>query len=93
MSTEASQFQEELSLAKIDKSHDAMSDTQRADLRDQYNSLLAENRTLKNQNEVRINSEILMKEQALNDAKGLNSLIDSKNKQLENRLEQLEIRL
>ena len=93
LSTEASQLQEELNLAKIDKAHDAMSDTQRADLRDQYNSLLAENRTLKNQNEVRINSEILMKEQALNDAKGLNSLLDSKNKQLESRLEQLEIRL
>ena len=93
LSTEASQLQEELNLAKIDKAHDAMSDTQRADLRDQYNSLLAENRTLKNQNEVRINSEILMKEQALNDAKGLNSLLESKNRQLESRLEQLETRL
>ena len=47
---------------------------------------MAENKALKRQNEVRLSSELLKKEEALNDAKGLNSLLESKNRQLETRM-------
>ena len=63
-----------------------MTDTSRADLQEQYNNLIAENKALKRQNEVRMSSELLKKEEALNDAKGLNSLLESKNRQLETRM-------
>lgn len=70
-----------------------MTEQSRANLYEKYNSLLAENKQLKKQSEDRINSEILKKDEALNDAKGLNSLLESKNRKLETRMQQLETRL
>ena len=70
-----------------------MTEQSRANLYEKYNSLLAENKQLKKQNEDRVTSEILKKDEALNDAKGLNSLLESKNRKLETRMQQLETRL
>lgn len=49
LTSETSQLQEELILTKEDRASNAMAETQKADLKDQYNSLLMENKALKTQ--------------------------------------------
>ena len=70
-----------------------MTDTQRADLRESYNSLMIENKSLKIQVEAKFSTDLLKKEEALNDAKGYSSLLEAKNKQLEVRMQALQAQL
>ena len=57
LSSETSQYQEELLLLKKENEKDAKSDTQKADLRDKYNTLLQENKILKKQVESKYSTE------------------------------------
>lgn len=86
-------LEEELLLQKKENESSASADTLKADLRDKYNSLLQENRALKKQLESKFNAERFNQEQELNDANRDKKLLEAKNRQLENRIEQLEGRL
>ena len=86
ISAENSQLTEELLLIKKENESSVSADTHKADLRDKYNGLLQDNKILKKQLEAKFSTERFNQEQELNDAKRDNSLLDAKNKQLENRL-------
>ena len=72
---------------KKENESNASSDTLKADLRDKYNGLVQENKTLKKQVEAKFNADRFAQEQELNDVVRDNKLLDAKNKQLENRLQ------
>ena len=80
-------------MLKKENERDAKSDTQKADLRDKYNALQQENKTLKKQVEAKYNTERFTVEQELGEAKRDNTLLEAKNRQLESRVQQLEARL
>ena len=72
---------------KKENESNASSDTLKADLRDKYNGLVQENKTLKKQVEAKFNADRFAQVQELNDVIRDNKLLDAKNKQLENRLQ------
>ena len=86
VTAENSQLSEELLLMRKENEGSVKADTQKADLRDKYNSLLKENQILKKQIESKFSSEGLEKDQLLSDSKSANTLLEAKNNQLENRL-------
>ena len=93
LTSEKSQYQEELLVLKKENERDAKSDTQKADLRDKYNALLQENKILKKQLEAKYSTERFTVEQELSQVKSDNALLEAKNRQFESRVQQLEARL
>ena len=57
LSSENSKLQEELLLMKKDNEFNTKSDTQKADIRDKYNTLLQENKALRQQIEAKFSQE------------------------------------
>ena len=78
---------------KEETEQSAKADTQKADLRDKYNTLLYENKQLKMSIEGKFSADKFNSEQELLEAKRDLNMTLAKNKQLENRIVQLEGRL
>ena len=86
-------MKEEIVLMKKDTESSARADTMKADLKDKYNALMLENKSLQKQVASKFNTEKFNSDSELQDARGKLSVAEAKNLQLEKRMTTLEARL